>query len=165
MGPSSTHVTEVPSDTRLGRTALAVAGGERVAQAVGDVPVFLSVDPTVAERVRRGRLGEPLGPTGSPHSTAPRTRWPSGLAGSVSAYTSQRCSSCGETLAANRPSQAQFCCQNCGYAIQANYNAAKNIGMKLLRAEQTSPPGGATSHLALTSGTVTVNGGFSPADS
>jgi IS605 OrfB family transposase len=79
------------------------------------------------------------------------------------AYTSQRCSKCGTTLRENRPSQARFCCQTCGYEAHADYNAAKNIGMKILRAGQTSPRGGATSHLALKSGTLNVNGGYSPA--
>jgi len=81
------------------------------------------------------------------------------------AYTSQRCSKCRTTLQENRPSQARFCCQKCGYEVNADYNAAKNIGMKRLSAGQKSPQGGATSHLALKSGTLNVNGGYSPADS
>jgi IS605 OrfB family transposase len=79
------------------------------------------------------------------------------------AYTSKRCSKCGTTLDENRPSQATFCCQKCGYEVNADYNAAKNIGLRLLRAGQTSPHGGATRHLALKSGTLNVNGGYSPA--
>lgn len=79
------------------------------------------------------------------------------------AYTSTRCSKCGTTLDENRPSQAKFCCQKCGYEVNADYNAAKNIGFRLLRAEQKSPHGGATRHLALKSGTLNVNGGYSPA--
>ncbi|MFQ3476985.1 IS200/IS605 family element transposase accessory protein TnpB [Halonotius sp. F2-221B] len=80
------------------------------------------------------------------------------------AYTSQRCSKCGTTLEENRQSQARFCCQKCGYEVNADYNAAKNIGFRLLRAGQKSPHGGATRHLALKSGTLNVNGGYSPAD-
>ena len=80
------------------------------------------------------------------------------------AYTSQRCSRCGTTLRENRPSQERFCCQKCGYEANADYNAAKNVGMEILRAGQKSPYGGATRHLALKSGTVNVNGGYSPAD-
>lgn len=79
------------------------------------------------------------------------------------AYTSQRCSKCGSTEAVNRVSQAHFCCQECGYEVNADYNAAKNIGFRLLRAEETSSHGGAKSHLALKSGTVNVNGVYSPA--
>ncbi|QAU13217.1 transposase [Halorubrum sp. BOL3-1] len=79
------------------------------------------------------------------------------------AYTSKRCSKCGTTLDENRRSQARFCCQKCGYEVNADYNAAKNIGFRLLRAEQKSPHGGAISHLALKSGTLNVNGGYSPA--
>jgi len=80
------------------------------------------------------------------------------------AYTSQRCSQCGTTLQENRPSQAEFCCQKCGYEVNADYNAAKNIGFKMLRAGQKSPHGGATRHLALKSGTLNVNGDYSPAE-
>ena len=79
------------------------------------------------------------------------------------AYTSKRCSKCGTTLDENRPSQATFCCQKCDYELNADYNAAKNIGFRLLRAGQKSPHGGATRHLALKSGTLNVNGGYSPA--
>jgi hypothetical protein len=60
-------------------------------------------------------------------------------------------------------SSAKFCCQKCGYEGNADYNAAKNIGFRLLRAGQKSPHGGATRHLALKSGTLNVNGGYSPA--
>jgi putative transposase len=45
------------------------------------------------------------------------------------AYTSQRCSACGHTAAANRKSQAKFVCVLCGYAENADINAAKNIKM------------------------------------
>ena len=79
------------------------------------------------------------------------------------AYTSTRCSKCGTTLDENRQSQAKFCCQKCGYEVNADYNAAKNIGFRLLRAGQKSPYGGATRHLALKSGTLNVNGDYSPA--
>jgi putative transposase len=43
------------------------------------------------------------------------------------AFTSQRCSACGNTEAGNRTSQAVFCCLNCGHAENADHNAAKNI--------------------------------------
>ena len=43
------------------------------------------------------------------------------------AFTSQRCSACGHVDAGNRPSQAVFCCLNCGHAANADMNAAMNI--------------------------------------
>ena len=43
------------------------------------------------------------------------------------AYTSQRCSACGHTAKENRESQAVFQCQSCGYAANADVNAAINI--------------------------------------
>ncbi len=41
--------------------------------------------------------------------------------------TSQTCSACGHCTQANRHSQASFCCQQCGYSTNADYNAAINI--------------------------------------
>jgi putative transposase len=41
--------------------------------------------------------------------------------------TSQRCSCCGHTEAANRTSQARFECVECGVALNADFNAARNI--------------------------------------
>jgi IS605 OrfB family transposase len=72
-------------------------------------------------------------------------------------YTSQRCSTCGFTNEANRSSQDSFCCQDCGYENHADYNAAKNIGLKLLR-NQTGGEGGAPVGVRLNSGMVTTNG-------
>jgi putative transposase len=43
------------------------------------------------------------------------------------AYTSQRCSACGHIAAGSRESQALFRCVACGYASNADVNAAKNI--------------------------------------
>ena len=42
-------------------------------------------------------------------------------------HTSQRCSSCGHTEAANRLSQAVFACRACGLRQHADVNAARNI--------------------------------------
>ncbi|MFB6228297.1 MAG: RNA-guided endonuclease InsQ/TnpB family protein, partial [Halobacteriales archaeon] len=80
------------------------------------------------------------------------------------AYTSQRCSKCGTTLEENRDGNA-FQCLKCGYELHADYNAAKNIGMKYVRRGPTSRAGRASSHLALKSGTVNGNGRYSPASS
>jgi putative transposase len=43
------------------------------------------------------------------------------------AYTSQRCSACGHVDRDSRESQARFRCTSCGYAANADVNAAINI--------------------------------------
>jgi putative transposase len=43
------------------------------------------------------------------------------------AYTSQRCSACGHVAAESRESQALLRCVACGYACNADVNAARNI--------------------------------------
>lgn len=42
-------------------------------------------------------------------------------------YTSQRCSACGHVAAESRESQASFRCVACGFACNADLNAARNI--------------------------------------
>ncbi len=42
-------------------------------------------------------------------------------------HTSQRCSRCGHTERANRKSQSLFLCKKCGYCLNADLNASKNI--------------------------------------
>ncbi|WP_458189269.1 RNA-guided endonuclease InsQ/TnpB family protein [Haladaptatus sp. NG-WS-4] len=80
------------------------------------------------------------------------------------AYTSQRCSKCGHTERGNRPKQERFCCRKCGYEVHADYNAAKNIGIKHVHAGQKSPRGRANRQLALKSGTLNVSDEFSSAE-
>jgi transposase len=43
------------------------------------------------------------------------------------AFTSQRCSACGQVDADSRQSQARFACTACGYTCNADVNAAQNI--------------------------------------
>jgi transposase len=43
------------------------------------------------------------------------------------AFTSQRCSACGHVDRKSRESQAVFRCTACGYACNADVNAARNI--------------------------------------
>ena len=52
-------------------------------------------------------------------------------------HTSQRCSrtDCGFTHSDNRDGE-QFRCQKCGYKLNADYNAAKNIGLQYARKQQ-----------------------------
>jgi IS605 OrfB family transposase len=73
-------------------------------------------------------------------------------------HTSQRCSSCGFTARGNRPSQDSFCCQQCEYENHADYNAAKNVGLKLLRRDQTGADGGAPVGVRLNTGMLNANG-------
>jgi len=42
-------------------------------------------------------------------------------------FTSQKCSCCGYISKENRESQAKFICKQCGYSINADYNASLNI--------------------------------------
>ena len=77
--------------------------------------------------------------------------------------TSRRCSECGFTHPDNREG-AQFECLNCEYQNDADYNAAKNIGLRFLRQNQTGAGGGALVGVRLNSGMVNVNGEYSPAD-
>ena len=42
-------------------------------------------------------------------------------------YTSQECSSCGYCARSNRKTQASFCCGKCGFRINADLNASRNI--------------------------------------
>jgi len=71
--------------------------------------------------------------------------------------TSRRCSSCGFTHEDNRPSQDTFRCQSCGCENHADYNAAKNIGYRLLR-NQTGGEGGAPVGVRLNTGMLNANG-------
>jgi transposase len=61
------------------------------------------------------------------------------------AYTSQRCSACGTVDAKARESQAVFACRSCGYAGNADVNAARNIAAgHAVTARGRSPLGGRT---------------------
>ena len=57
-------------------------------------------------------------------------------------YTSQRCSKCGHTESSNR-SGFSFKCKHCGYSINSDYNASKNIAFQVLldkNPDWTEPP-------------------------
>lgn len=45
-------------------------------------------------------------------------------------YTSLTCSACGHCARANRKSQSDFHCQQCGLQTNADYNAARNIASR-----------------------------------
>jgi IS605 OrfB family transposase len=77
-----------------------------------------------------------------------------------STYTSKRCAECGFTADENRSTRTDFRCQKCDSEANADYNAAKNIGMRYVRRGQQSSRRTGSSQLALKSGTVTPSGGF-----
>ena len=77
------------------------------------------------------------------------------------ANTSRRCSHCGFTHPDNRESES-FECLKCGYENHADYNAAKNIGLRYLRRNQTGTGGGAPVGVRLNSGMVNANGEYEP---
>ncbi|WP_049986460.1 RNA-guided endonuclease InsQ/TnpB family protein [Halobellus rufus] len=77
-------------------------------------------------------------------------------------YTSQRCSrtDCGFTHEDNRHGE-HFCCQKCGYEVNADYNGAKNIGLRYgrkrthrLRSSPKSGSGDAEVDLRVNGGTL-----------
>lgn len=55
-----------------------------------------------------------------------------------SAYTSKRCTECGFTAEENRLTRNDFRCMKCESEANADYNAAKNIGMRYVRRGQQS---------------------------
>jgi putative transposase len=75
--------------------------------------------------------------------------------------TSCRCSKCGFTHPGNRESES-FECQKCGYENHADYNAAKNIGLRYLRRNQIGDGGGAPVGVRLNRGTLNANGAYEP---
>jgi IS605 OrfB family transposase len=81
-------------------------------------------------------------------------------------HTSQRCSrtDCGFTHEENRHGE-QFCCQKCGYEVNADYNGAKNIALRYarqrihsLRSSPTSGSGDARVDVRITGGMVNGDG-------
>jgi IS605 OrfB family transposase len=57
-------------------------------------------------------------------------------------HTSQACSRCGHSARNNRRSQSIFICRQCGYHLNADLNAARNIAAKYRAGGGTSPAGG-----------------------
>ncbi len=86
-------------------------------------------------------------------------------------YTSQGCSrtDCDCVDEDNRDGK-HFECVECGYTVNADYNAAKNVGFRYLSEELSNPAGRtcssgqATSQLALVSGTLSLTGDFAECD-
>jgi IS605 OrfB family transposase len=78
------------------------------------------------------------------------------------ADTSQRCSRCGHTASTNRRTRSAFHCGDCGYNVNADYNAAKNVAMRSLRSAQMSSIGGAPVGVRLHSGQLMRDGTYVP---
>ena len=57
-------------------------------------------------------------------------------------HTSQRCSCCGHSARNNRRSQSIFKCRRCGYQLNADLNAARNIAAKYRAGGGRAPAGG-----------------------
>lgn len=76
--------------------------------------------------------------------------------------TSRRCADCGHVADANRPTRDRFRCGACGNEANADYNAAKNVGLRYVRRGPQSSRGTGTRRCALKSGTVGESG-FRPA--
>jgi putative transposase len=54
--------------------------------------------------------------------------------------TSKTCSRCGHSSRSNRPDQSHFRCVSCGYQMNADLNAARNIAALGLHALAQEPP-------------------------
>src|SRR5262249_33559055 len=63
------------------------------------------------------------------------------VAGVDPRHTSQMCSCCGHTARNNRRSQSDFSCRMCGYHLNADLNAARNIAAKYHAGGGMSPAG------------------------
>jgi IS605 OrfB family transposase len=81
------------------------------------------------------------------------------------AFSSQTCSKCGHQSSTNRHPDGWFTCNECGYELDGDYNAAKNIGKRLLTVPEGKRPSGlGDGQLALKSGTLNGNGTYTPDD-
>ncbi len=57
-------------------------------------------------------------------------------------HTSQSCSRCGDVHRSNRRSQSRFKCQSCGFELNADLNASRNIAVKYLASLGRAEAGG-----------------------
>ena len=80
------------------------------------------------------------------------------------AGTSRRCPKCGHTDERNRSDRSTFRCVDCGTTGNADYIAAKNVGLRYVRRGLQSSRRTGDGRLALKSGTVKPSRGFTPSD-
>jgi IS605 OrfB family transposase len=71
-------------------------------------------------------------------------------------HTSQACSRCGYILRSNRRSQSLFRCRNCGFQLNADLNASRNIAGKYLAGTGIPGPGGLFANQPIVSDVVPV---------
>ena len=71
-------------------------------------------------------------------------------------HTSQACSRCGHIHVSNRRSQSLFWCRECGFQLNADLNAARNIAGKYLAGAGKSGPGGLSVNQPIVSDAVHV---------
>jgi IS605 OrfB family transposase len=64
------------------------------------------------------------------------------VAGIDPRHTSQACSHCGYVHRSNRVSQSRFLCRACGFELNADLNASRNIARKYLASGGMSAAGG-----------------------
>lgn len=64
-------------------------------------------------------------------------------------HTSQRCSKCGHVHKQNRPTQSVFHCRECGYEVNADLNASRNVAWKYLAEAGMSGIGGHPVNMAI----------------
>lgn len=76
--------------------------------------------------------------------------------------TSRECSECSHVSEQNRPNRDRFACRECGATANADYNAAKTIGLRYVRRGHQSSRRTGDRRLALKSGTVRPSGEFVP---
>ncbi len=67
------------------------------------------------------------------------------VAGVDPRHTSQECSRCGHLHRSNRRSQSRFVCRACGFELNADLNASRNIARKYLACNAISVAGGPSS--------------------
>jgi IS605 OrfB family transposase len=73
-------------------------------------------------------------------------------------HTSQTCSCCGHIARTNRCSQSEFWCRKCGFHLNADLNAARNIAAKYRASGSISPGGGLRNQLIVSNLTPVVLG-------
>jgi IS605 OrfB family transposase len=102
---------------------------------LGFNPLFLENLKGIRSRIRANRSQRATLNSWAFHDLVTKTQYKADLAGVIVVLvdprnSSRECSKCGLTEKANRPSQAVFRCQACGYVAHADINAAVNLSRR-----------------------------------